>query len=80
MKCLLLISLFAIGGCARDDAESIPTNGWGECYAIGLNADGVPCKSNLATGVETPLTADELKPCDIEIKLPIYGPVEGGAE
>lgn len=78
MKYILFIALFAFGGCGRDKNEypTWSTNGW---YAIGSDADGVPCKSNLATGVETPLTADELKPCDIEIKLPIYGLVEGGA-
>lgn len=79
MKYILLIALFALGGCGREEIE-YPNGQQIEWYAIGSNADGVPCKSNLATGVETPLTADELKPCDIEIELPIYGPWEGGAK
>lgn len=71
MRIIFLSATISIAGCGVESHT--------EWYAIGSNADGVPCKSNLATGAETPLTADEMKPCDIEIKLPVYQ-MEGGAE
>lgn len=71
VRIIFLSATILIAGCGAENHT--------EWYAIGANADGVPCKSNLATGVETPLTADELKPCDAEIKLPVYQ-MEGGVK